>query len=191
MSFMAVVSESIHCSGAMQKRQWFALRTRPAHEKRVAQQLSGRDVEIYLPQYQVIRRWKNRCTKVLHLPLFPGYMFARFAPQERLRVIELQSVVGLVGTRTGPSLIAEDEIEALRVGLELRKAVPHPNFAIGDRVRIRAGALAGMEGVLVRKKNFLRVVITLDLIMKSVAVEVDGADLEPVIRGGSAVSFTC
>jgi transcription antitermination factor NusG len=160
-------------------RNWFAVYTAPRHEKRVASHFGQRHIECYLPLYQVSHRWKNRRTMELELPLFPGYIFVRIGASERIRVLEVPGVVSIVGGRE-PVPLPEFEIESLRAGLHLRKSAPHPYLVVGERARIRTGALAGMEGVLIRKKNNLRVVLTLDMIMQSVAVEVDAGDLEPV-----------
>jgi transcription antitermination factor NusG len=161
-------------------RHWYAIYTRPSHEAQVAKHFNVREIECYLPQYQVVHRWKNRCTKTLELPLFPGYIFARIASAERVRVLEVASVLFMVGTAGRPTPLPDADIEALRDGLRARNAVPHPFLIEGDRARIRHGALAGMEGVIARSKSSLRVVISLDLIMQSVAVEVDWDELEPV-----------
>lgn len=139
-----------------------------------------REIESYLPQYQVEHRWKNRCTKKLDLPLFPGYIFAHISPTDRVRVLEVPSVLFLVGTANRPTPLPDGEIDALRAGLAARNALPHPFLKVGERARIRRGALAGLEGVVLRGKNSLRVVISLDLIMQSVAVEVDWDELEAV-----------
>ncbi len=133
-----------------------------------------------MPHYRLVRRWKNRCTKNLDIPLFPGYLFVRIASVERIRVLEVPTVVSIVGSGREPMALPDFEIESLRAGLHLRHAEPHPHLQIGQRARIRGGALAGMEGVVIRKNNSLRVVVTLDLIMQSVSVEGDGNELEPV-----------
>ncbi len=163
-------------------RRWHAIYVRPSHELSVAKRFSVREIESYLPQYRVERRWKNRCTAKLELPLFPGYIFARIVPTERVRVLEVPSVLFLVGTAGRPTPIPNDDIEALRDGLRSRNAQPHPFLKEGERARIRRGALVGMEGVVVRSKNGLRVVIRLDLIMQCAAVEVDWEDLQPLGR---------
>jgi transcription antitermination factor NusG len=168
-------------------RRWYAIYTRSSHERRVAEHFASREIESFLPQYRVSHRWKNGCTKTLQLALFPGYIFARIAPIERVRVLEVPSVVSIVGTGREPSPVADSDLETLRAGIAMRKAEPHPYLVVGQRVRICCGALAGMEGVVVRKKNSLRVVLTLELIMKSIAVEVDGDELEalgaaPIVR---------
>jgi transcription antitermination factor NusG len=161
-------------------RRWHAIYVRPSHEVSVAKRFSVRDIESFLPRYRVEHRWKNRSTAKLDLPLFPGYVFARIVATERVRVLEVPSVLFLVGTAGRPACIPDDEIESLRSGLKARNAQPHPFLKAGERARIQRGALAGMEGVVVRSNNRLRVVISLDLIMKSVSVEVDWEDLQPL-----------
>ena len=160
---------------------WFAVFTSPRHEKRVQQHFSQRNVEHYLPIYRSPRKWRNGLKVVLDLPLFPGYIFVRIKRTERVRVLEVPGVLAIVGGTAGKMTpLPETEVEALRSGLHLRQAEPHPLLTVGERVRIRSGALTGLEGVVVRKKNSLRVVLTMDLIMQSIAVEVDGEELEPV-----------
>ena len=157
---------------------WYAIYVRSSHEVQVAKRFIGRGIEHYLPQYQVEHRWKNRCTRKLDLPLFPGYIFACILRSDRVRVLEVPSVLYLVGTAGRPTPLAETEIEAMRSGLQVRNALPHPFLKVGERARIRRGALAGMEGVILRDNNSLRVVLSLDLILQSVSVEVDWDELD-------------
>ena len=125
------------------------------------------------------RKWRDGSKVTLDLPLFPGYLFVRVERSERVQVLQVPGVVSFVGgTGRQPASLPETEINALRSGLPLRNAEPHPLLTVGQRVRIRSGPLAGMEGVLVRRKNSLRVVLTMDLIQQSVAVEVDEMELE-------------
>lgn len=160
---------------------WFAAFTSPRHEKRVEQHLRQRDVETFLPIYHAPRKWRNGLNVVLDLPLFPGYIFVRIRRSERVRVLEVPGVLAIVGGTAGEmARLPEAEVEALRCGLHSRLAEPHPLLTVGRRARIRSGALAGLEGIVIRKKNSLRVVLTMDLIMQSIAVEVDGEELEPV-----------
>ena len=159
---------------------WFAVYTSSHHEKRVAEQLAQRQMESFLPLYSTTRRWKNRTRVTLELPLFPGYLFARIERKERVRLLEIPGVLSLVGFGQQPAPLPDFEIESLRSGLRQRTIGPHPYLVMGERFRIKTGAMAGMEGVLVRQKNNFRIVITLDMIMRSVAVEVDADDLEPV-----------
>lgn len=157
---------------------WYAIYTRPSHEKRVAEHFALREIESYLPCYRTTRRWKNRCKVELELPLFPGYVFARFQWCQHVRVLEVPSVVSIVGSGREPMPLQHSEIVSLRAGLDLRRAEPHAFLNIGERARIKFGPLTGFEGIVVRKNNGLRVVLTLQQIMKSVAVEVEECDLE-------------
>jgi len=158
---------------------WYAVQTCANHEKRVLQQLGQRTVEAYLPLYESMRRWKDRRMR-LELPLFPGYVFVHLVLRDRLRVLQTPSVVRLVGFGGQPAALPDREIEALRQGLagEMRLE-PHPYLKVGHRVRVSTGPLRGLKGILVRKKNGSRFVISLDLIMRSVAAEIDVAELEP------------
>jgi transcription antitermination factor NusG len=160
------------------EERWYAAQTCANHEKRVLGQLNQRTVETYLPLYASVRRWKDRRVR-LELPLFPGYVFVRLALRDRLRVLQTPSVVRLVGFGGQPAALPDQEIDALRQGLTREMHVePHAYLKVGRRVRVRSGPLEGLEGILVRKKNGSRFVISLDLIMRSVAVEIDEADLE-------------
>lgn len=158
---------------------WYAVYTNSHHEKRVALHLAEREIESFLPLYSTRHRWRNRCERTVELPLFPNYVFVRIASRERVRVLAVPGVLSLVGVGRTPAALPDFEIEALRCGVGRRKIEPHPYLVVGERVRIEAGPMTGMEGVLVRKKNNFRVVLALDAIMQSVAVEVDADDLEP------------
>jgi transcription antitermination factor NusG len=163
------------------RTKWFAVYTTPRHEKRVAQHFSHRQIEFYLPLYRVQRKWSDGSRVTLDLPLFPGYIFVHIDRAERVRVLDVPGALAVVGgAGGGPAPLPDGAIEALRSGLHLRPTEPHPLLLMGQRARIRSGALAGMEGIVVRKKNSLRVVLTLEHIMQSIAVEVDGDDLEPL-----------
>lgn len=157
---------------------WFAAYTNSHHEKRVAWQCGERQIKSFLPLYSTRHRWRNRCEMDLELPLFPSYVFVRIDPRERVRVLEVPGVLSLVGFGRNLAPLPDFEIEALRSGLGQRNIEPHPYPVIGERVRIKAGAMMGLEGVLVRKKNNFRVVLVLDVIMGCVSVEVDADDLE-------------
>jgi transcription antitermination factor NusG len=157
---------------------WFAAYTCANHEKRVAAELGARRVEHFLPVYGSVRRWKDRRVQ-LELPLFPGYVFVRLPLCERLRVLQIPSVVRLVGFGGLPVPLPDEEMELLRSGLSQGAgAKPHPFLTLGRRVHITAGPFAGIKGVLKRRKSGLRVIISLELIERSMAVEVDEADLE-------------
>ena len=160
--------------------QWFAAHTVPRHEKHVSGRLRDRDIENYLPLYHAVRLWKNRCRVELELPLFPTYLFVRIPTHKRFEVLSVPGVVSLVGSKRELWPLPEFEVEAMRAGLDQRNPEPHVYLAVGERVRIRYGPLAGLEGVLLRMKNSLRVVLTIDQIMRSVSVEVNITDLEPI-----------
>jgi transcription antitermination factor NusG len=160
------------------KARWYAAYTSSNHEKRVAEQLCVRGVENFLPLYPSVRKWKDRRVK-LDLPLFPGYVFVRLAVREQMRVQEVPGVAWLVAFGGKPVALPAEEIEALRSGLTHGvRAEPHPYLTVGRRVRLRSGPLAGMQGILLRRKGNFRVVISIDLIQRAVAVDADVADVE-------------
>lgn len=159
--------------------RWYAAYTTARHEKKVAEQLERKAVECFLPLYEAVHRWKDRKAKV-QLPLFPGYVFVRIPLRERLRVLEIPSVVHLVGSGTQPTELPDFEIDSLRSGLHSLRAEPCPYLRVGDRVRVKYGPLAGLEGILLRKRDSCRLVLSIDIIMRSVAVEIDAADIESV-----------
>ena len=167
-----------------QASEWFALYTTARHEKRVAEHLGQRQIECYLPLYKSERKWSDGSRVTLELPLFPGYIFVHIQKSERVQVLSVPGALTVVGgTGGGPAPLPDGTVESLRTGLMVRPAQPHPLVTAGQRVRIRSGALAGLEGVVVRTKNGIRVVMTLESIMQSYAVEVDLEDLEPLTRG--------
>jgi len=157
--------------------RWYAAYTSANHEKRVSEQLGVREVEHFLPLYASLRRWKDRRVK-LELPLFPGYVFVRTALRNRLQVLQVPGVVRLVGFDGAPTALPEDEIETLRTSLrDGLRAKPHPYLTVGRRVRVQAGPLAGLTGILLRRKSGARFVVSVDLIQRSVAVELSEAAL--------------
>ena len=166
-------------SSIREESHWYAAYTNPRHEKYVAQQMSGHRIDCFLPMYKSVRRWKDR-RKELELPLFPGYVFVRIGLKDRLRVLESPGVVQIVSFGGKPVPLPDSEIDVLRHGGITRgRLEPHPYLKIGRRVRVRSGPMAGIEGILTRRKDRFRLVISIDLIMRSVAVEVDEADIEP------------
>jgi transcription antitermination factor NusG len=176
-------SSSLPVAGASDhpRRAWYAVYTTCRHEKRVADHLRHRTIDHYLPLYRSRRRWKDGSNVTLDLPLFPGYIFVHIQNPERVRVLEVPGVLWIVGSSGNhPTPLPEFEIETLRLALDPLRVVPFPTLTAGQRVRICRGALAGLEGIVVRQKNSFRVVITLQLIMQSIAVEVSSEDLDPV-----------
>jgi transcription antitermination factor NusG len=161
--------------------KWFAVYTISRHEKRVAQHLTQRQIEFYLPLYKSERKWSDGSRVTLDLPLFPGYLFVHIKRTDRTQVLGVPGTLAVVGgTGREPASLPDAAIEALRTGLHLRRVEPHPLLTVGQRARICSGALAGMEGIVVRKKNSCRVILTIEHIQRSIAVEVDGDDLEPL-----------
>lgn len=161
------------------RARWYAAYTCANHEKRVAYQLKARSVEHFLPLYESTRQWKDRRVK-LEMPLFPGYVFVRLALQNRLPVLQIPGLAKLVGFNGMATALPDDEIERLKKGLTSGVRVePHPFLTVGQRVRISSGAFAGLEGIVKRKRNNLRVVISLEIIQRSVAVDIDTWDIVP------------
>jgi len=157
---------------------WYALYTNARHEKIVARQLEERCIETFLPLYRTWHRWKDR-RKQVELALFPSYVFVKIEEDNKLRVLKVPGAVNLVSFNGRMAALPEREIEALRNALENDTyAEPCPYLRVGRKVRVVRGPMAGAEGVLSRKKDTSRVVISVDVLMRSVAVEVDGTDLE-------------
>ena len=173
------ISRSLLPATERQVASWYAVYTCSRCEKSVARQMEERGIDHFLPLYRSWRHWKDR-RKQIELALFPGYVFVRMAIEERLRVLQASGVVRLVSVNGKPAELPEQDIEALRNGLEHNIcAEPHPYLRAGHRVRVVHGPMAGTEGILLRKKEKLRVVISLDVLMRSIAVEVDAPDVVP------------
>jgi transcription antitermination factor NusG len=161
---------------------WYALHTRARHEKMVSERLAERGVTAFLPLVTEVRRWSDR-KKTVTLPLFGCYVFAKFAPsrEERLRALRVEGVLGLVGACGEGAPIPDAQIDAVRalVGGELPWST-HPYLEIGQRVRIRSGALDGVEGILVAREGDRTLVISVDALQRSLAVRVEGYEVEPL-----------
>jgi transcription antitermination factor NusG len=167
---------------------WWALYTRHQHERVVADVLSAKGFEVFLPLYDSIRRWKDR-QKLLSLPLFPCYVFIRGEVGRCLQVVNTPGVHMILNQGEHFAVIPENEIQAIRRTVEGPfRMEPHPFLRCGERVRVTCGSLQGVEGILVRKKNQFRLVLSVDMLAKSVAVEIDAADVESVSEpaGGRA-----
>jgi transcription antitermination factor NusG len=161
--------------------RWYAAYTRSRHEKRVADECRRRAIETFLPVYETIREWKNG-RHWIELALFPGYAFVRIALRDRLEVVKVPGVVRLVGFNGTPTPLADEEVGRLRHALaEGMRVQPHPYLTVGRRVRITAGPLAGHEGILVRRKGQTGVVLSVDLIQRSILVQIDAASLAPLV----------
>ncbi len=159
---------------------WHALYTRHQHEKVVSQALSGKGFDVFLPQYKTVHRWKDR-QKELLLPLFPNYVFIHGGLDRMLNIVTTPGVHCLVSWGARPANIPSEEIDAVRRLVESPlKVEPHPFLKCGDRVRIKSGPLEGIEGILVRKTRGYRLVLSVELLSRSAAVEVDVSMVESV-----------
>ncbi len=160
---------------------WYGLHTRPRHEKIVAYRLEERGVTTFLPLVTEVHGWSDR-KKTVQLPLFSCYVFAKFTPDrsDRLRVLRVDGVFGLVGTRGEGTTIPDEQIDAVRSLVETQLPwSAHPFLKIGQRVRIRSGALNGLEGILVSRNGDRTLVISIEAIQRSLAVRVEGYEVEP------------
>ena len=162
--------------------EWHALYTRHQHEKPIARMLSNKGHEVFLPLYAVARRWQDR-SKQLCLPLFPCYVFIRGGLDRQVQILSTPGVFNVVGWAGHPAAIPESQIESIRQMADgSTRLEPHPFPVCGDRVRVRSGTLQGLEGILVRRKNISRLVVSLEMLGRSAAVEIDASCLETVDR---------
>jgi transcription antitermination factor NusG len=162
---------------------WYALYTRHQHEKAVDELLASQGFETFLPVYTAVHRWKDR-TKQLSVPLFPNYIFVRGVVGNRLQILKTPGVYAFVESGGRPGIIPESEIAAIRQVVENSFLLePHPFLATGDWVRIKSGPLSGLEGILVRKQDRLRLVLSVEMLGRSVSVEVDVCSVERVSKG--------
>jgi transcription antitermination factor NusG len=179
---------AVDCPADVQQPKWYVLFVRSNQEKRVADALRGRDIEYFLPSYKSVRQWKDRRV-TLEIPLFPGYVFLRLPLAERARALSVANVVSLVGTRNQPSAISDEEIAWIRLGIEHGNAEPYPYLKVGQRVVVTEGVLCGMQGILERKRNNSRVVVSLDSIARAFVVEIDASWVRPVgVHSGTSAA---
>jgi transcription antitermination factor NusG len=162
--------------------QWYAVHTRARHEKMVAERLREQGMESFLPLVKQTHRWSDR-QKTVELPLFSCYVFARMAAdgKDRLRACGTQGVLQIVGTRGAGLAIPDEQIDAVR--LLLAEQLPcsnHPFLKIGQRVRICGGAMDGVEGVLLASNGDRTLIVSVDVIQRSLAVRIEGYHVEPV-----------
>jgi transcription antitermination factor NusG len=169
---------------------WWALYTRHQHEKAVAEMLVAKGFDIFLPLYESTRRWKDR-RKVISLPLFPCYVFVRGGLDRRLHVVTTPGVHMVLRRGDQVAIVPDQEIEAIQRAVAGSLQVePVPFLKCGTRVRVMRGALEGVEGILIRKKNLWRLVLSVDMLAQSVAVEVQASDVEPCATPASAGSIS-
>ena len=143
------------------------------------QRLTNTTIEHFLPCYRSLRQWKDRRV-TLEMPLFPGYIFVHMDFADRMKVLTLPNVVGLIGSKNSPSIVSPEEIDRIRRGVEFGNAAPHSSLVVGQKVLITEGALQGMSGCLLRNGNSTRVAISIDSIARSFVVDVDISWLKPV-----------
>ena len=171
-----------------QEHQWFAVRTAAGREKAVSAQFQNKGIEEFLPLYKSRRQWSDR-TKEIEFPLFPGYLFCRFDFSNRLPILITPGVKLIVGYGKIPVPVSEAEIDSLRRAVSSgAEAMPWPYLSIGQRVRVREGSLTGVEGILLQVKNSWRVVLSVELLRRSVAVELDRGAVAPVAGGAEAAA---
>lgn len=164
---------SIAVAHDTQEYPWYAIRTKSRFETLTLSALTGKGYESYLPAYKVRKQWSDRVVE-MDAPLFPGYLFSRFDVARRLPVLTTPGVMSIVSFGREPEPIDDDEIEAVRTVLRSGVfAEPCPFLREGQRVRVVRGALTGLEGILVKKKTELRMVISVTMLQRSVSVEVD------------------
>jgi transcription antitermination factor NusG len=162
------------------KREWYAVYTMSRHEKRVAAHCERIAIEHFLPLYTWRRSWKNRTTVDLQMPLFPNYLFVQLSPDDHGPLMRLPGVLSTVGNASGPVAIQDSEMEMLRRIMDCKAIEPHAYITAGDKVGVKEGPLEGIVGVVLRKANGLRFIVTLDLIGKSVALDIESSALEVI-----------
>jgi transcription antitermination factor NusG len=161
---------------------WYAVQTRSRHEKMVARQLEGQGFATFLPLTSQLRQWSDR-RKMVELPLFPGYTFLRmiYQPEQRLRVLSTEGIVGFVGVHGQGMAIPDRQIEHIQTLLSAKVPLEsHPFLKVGQRVRIRSGSLNGTEGILVGQESDRMLVISVELIQRSVSIRLQGYEVEPM-----------
>jgi transcription antitermination factor NusG len=173
---------SVATNVGTETENWYAVHTRARHERVVAHRLRERGVTTFLPTFTEVHRWSDR-RKTVELPLFSCYVFVKLIPnnEERIRVLRVESVLRFVGTRGLGTPIPDEQIDAVRTLVEEQlPCCSHPFLKIGQRVRIRGGALDGLEGILLSRNGDSTLIISVDAIQRSLAVRVEGYDVEPV-----------
>ncbi len=167
--------------------RWYALYTRHQHEKVISQSLDSKGFSTFLPLYGATHHWKDR-TKQISLPLFPCYVFVCCGDgADWTKILTTPGIHSVVSFAGRPAEIPEGELASIRRATESDLQIePYPFLKCGDWVRVKTGALAGVEGFLVRKKNIFRLVLSVEMLGKSAAVEVDGASVERTARASNA-----
>ena len=164
---------------------WYAAYTSSRHEKTVAENLRQREVECFLPLYETVRRWNNGRHRV-QLPLFPSYVFVRMGLRDKLRVLQVPGLAQLVSFQGNPAVLPDAEIETLRNALAAGlTAQPYQYLTVGSQVEICRGPFQGLRGILLRHQGQFRVVLSVEMIMRSIVVEIEATDVMTVDRKDS------
>lgn len=159
---------------------WYALLTRHQHEKSVALALSNKNHVVYLPLYRSFRRWQDR-SKLILLPLFPCYLFIREGMDRQLQILKTPGIIHIVSWGGRPAIVPQNQLVAVKQIVESCLYVEtHPYLQCGDRVRVKTGPLMGLEGILVRKKGLARLVVSMEMLGRSAAVEIDVLNVERI-----------
>jgi len=177
---MTWIAKNLEIHDSCAGRSWYALYTRHQHEKSAAEALLRKGHEVFLPLYSVMHRWRDR-SKRLSLPLFPSYVFIRTRWDRRLEILDTPGIISIVGCSGRPEIVSEEQIDAVRRIVASPVSVdPYPFLQYGERVIVTDGPLIGMEGILVRKKGISRFVVSLEMLGRSAAVEIDLSSIERV-----------
>jgi len=169
---------------------WHALFTRHQHEKSVAQALSSKGHEVYLPLYRAVRRWNDRSKKIW-LPLFSCYVFMRGGIERQLQILTTPGVLQIVGYGGRPAVVPASQLDAVRKMIQCSLPVePHPYIQPGDPVRVIRGPLRGIEGVLSRNKGSVRLVISMEMLGRSVSADISSSDVAPILPHSQRASHT-
>jgi transcription antitermination factor NusG len=169
-----------HSTDQMNGPRWYVLSVKHQHERRAERALGWKGFEALAPTYRARRTWSVR-SKNLDLPLFSGYVFCRFDFAERIPVLDTPGIARIVGFGNGPAPVADEEIAAIKMVVASRLPVrPWPHLKPGDRVRIEDGPLRGVEGTLLKEKDSLRLVLGVELLQRSIAVELEPESIVPL-----------
>jgi transcription antitermination factor NusG len=163
-----------------ESRCWYAVQTWPRFEKKVASEIERKDVEAFLPLFSSTHKWSDR-SQIVESPLFPGYVFVKVAPtpSSRIPVLRANGVVGFVGARGTGTPIQDSEIDSVRMLLTRGVAFQHhPFLNVGQRVRVRGGSLDAVEGILLAKHDDLSLVLSIQIIQRSISVRISGYKVE-------------
>ncbi len=183
MDLQTETTESPQSAPRPDGKFWYAVHTRSRHEKKVDGELQVKGVEAFLPLYETMSRRRDR-RKLIELPLFAGYLFVRIVPHRDriLEVLKIKGVVRIIGkTPTEPFPIPDSQIEAVHRMVNSDVLISgHPYIKEGSRVRVKAGPLQGVEGILMEKRGRHRLIISVDMLQQAVATEISIDEVEPV-----------